>query len=88
MLVLLLLIVFLFIFFFPSVFESKRAIDIKPKGTSDTQSEGSTGKKHKVAIEPFLGLEDIEKEEYRAKRLEKATPHTCNPILVLADIES
>lgn len=88
MLVLLLLIVFLFVFFFPSVFESKRSRDIKPKRVTDTQSEESTGEKHKIALEPFLDLEDIEKEEDKERRLKKATPHACNPILVLANIES
>jgi hypothetical protein len=88
MFVLLLLIVFLFTFFFPSVFESKRSRDIKPKEVTNTQSEESTGEKHKIAMEPFLGLEDIEKEGHEEKRLEKATPHTCNPILVLTNIES
>jgi len=87
-LVLLLLTVFLFLFFFPSVFEPKRSRDTKPKGITDTQVEEFTGKKHKDAIEPFLGLEDIEKEGHEEKRLEKATPNACNPILVLANIES
>jgi hypothetical protein len=86
--VLLLLIVFLFVFVFPSVFESKRSRDIEPKRVTDTQSEETTGEKHKIALEPFLDLEDIEKEKDKEKLLKKATSYACNPILVLANIES
>jgi hypothetical protein len=86
-LVLLLLIVFLFIFLFPSVFESKRSRDVKPKGMTHTQSEEPIKEKHKADVETFLGLEDIEKEEHSQKRSEKATPYACNPILVLVNIE-
>ena len=86
-LVFILLIVFSFIFFFPSVFESKRSKDIKSKGMTHTQSKEPTKGKHKVDVEPFLRLEDIEKEEHEEKRSEKATLYACNPILVLANIE-
>jgi hypothetical protein len=88
MLVLLLLIVFLFVFVFPSVFESKRSRDIEPKRVTDTQSEESTERKHKITLGPFLDLEDIEKEEDKEKPLKKATSYACNPILVLRNIES
>ena len=88
MLVLLLLIVFLFVFFFPSVFESKCLRDTKPKKATSTQSEEPTMEKHRIALAPFLDLEDIEKEGDKEKRSKRATSHAYNPILVLMNIES
>jgi hypothetical protein len=88
MLALLLLIVFLFVFFFPSVFESKGSRYSKPKRVTDTQSEESGGQKHRIALAPFLDLEDIEKEGDKENPSKRVTPHAYNPILVLANIES
>ena len=78
----------LFLFFLSSVSESKRSKNAVVTRAADACSEEVTGNESKVDFGLFHGLEDIEREESAEKHLQKTTPHSHNPILVLRNIES